>query len=102
MEGSRMSEEQTNERRGFMTTVLAGAIATAGTMWLPAGVKEKVEEEGLKSLTLDEVNEAFKAMTERMNDLERRVKEIEDKETLKNIGMQRGSFSSAATMSGGF
>lgn len=79
-----MSEES-NDRRGFMTKLLAGTVAAAGTMWLPAGIKEKVEEEGLSSLTLEEVNSAFKAMNERMNELEDRIKNIEDKDLYSEI-----------------
>lgn len=72
------------ERREFMTKMIGGAVAAAGTMWLPPQIKAKVEEKGVKALTLEEVNEAFKALTERVGSLEDQVALLQaDVELLK-------------------
>lgn len=69
-----------NDRRGFMTKLLGGAVAASGTMWLPPALRAKVEEEGVKNLTLDELNEAFQALSKRVSDLEERISKLEDEE----------------------
>ena len=68
----------TDERRGFLKTLIGSTVAAAGTVWLPAGIKEKVEEKGVESLTLEEVNAALAALGSRVSDLESRMKAIED------------------------